>query len=55
MPTLDQVESGARCRIESLAGAPALIQRLLELGLMEGERVRSRGGRVTDVWAGGRR
>src|SRR5947209_6681555 len=37
MMTLDQVPPGARCRIASLAGPPALVQRLLELGLMEGE------------------
>jgi ferrous iron transport protein A len=37
MPTLDQVEPGSRCRIDVLAGPPALVQRLLELGLMEGE------------------
>jgi ferrous iron transport protein A len=37
MTTLDQVPPGARCRIASLAGPPALVQRLLELGLMEGE------------------
>ncbi len=39
MPTLDQIEPGARCRIHALGGAPALVQRLLELGLMEGEEV----------------
>ena len=37
MPTLDQVPSGGRCRIASLGGSAALVQRLLELGLMEGE------------------
>ncbi|HEX3149318.1 MAG TPA: FeoA family protein [Gemmataceae bacterium] len=37
MTTLDQVPPGGRCRIASLAGPPALVQRLLELGLMEGE------------------
>jgi Fe2+ transport system protein FeoA len=40
MPTLDQIEPGHCCRIDSLAGPPALIQRLLELGLMEGEELR---------------
>lgn len=39
MPTLDQVPLGDRCRVESLTGPPALVQRLLELGLMEGEEV----------------
>jgi ferrous iron transport protein A len=37
MPTLDQIPPGGRCRIESLEGPAALVQRLLELGLMEGE------------------
>lgn len=37
MPTLDQVPPGGRCRIALLGGSPALVQRLLELGLMEGE------------------
>lgn len=37
MPTLDQIPPGGRCRIHHLAGPPALVQRLLELGLMEGE------------------
>ena len=36
MPTLDQVPPGGHCRIASLGGSPALVQRLLELGLMEG-------------------
>ena len=35
--TLDEVLPGGRCRIESLGGPPALVQRLLELGIMEGE------------------
>lgn len=39
MATLDQVPPGGRCRIEALTGPPALVQRLLELGLMEGEEV----------------
>lgn len=37
MPTLDEVPIGRRARVESLDGSPALVQRLLELGLMEGE------------------
>jgi ferrous iron transport protein A len=37
MTTLDQVPPGAHCRITALTGPPALVQRLLELGLMEGE------------------
>ena len=37
MTSLDQVRPGTRCRIAGLTGEPALVQRLLELGLMEGE------------------
>jgi ferrous iron transport protein A len=37
MTTLDQIPTGARCRVERLSGPAALVQRLLELGLMEGE------------------
>jgi ferrous iron transport protein A len=37
MPTLDQIPPGKRCRVESLHGGPALTQRLLELGVLEGE------------------
>jgi Fe2+ transport system protein FeoA len=39
MPTLDQVLPGRTFRIESLAGPATLVQRLLELGVMEGELV----------------
>ena len=37
--TLDQVSLGRTCRIDSLTGAASLVQRLLELGMMEGEQV----------------
>ncbi len=37
MATLDSIRVGQRCRIESLGGPPALVQRLLEFGLMDGE------------------
>jgi ferrous iron transport protein A len=40
MLTLDQVPKGRRCRIQSLDGLAALVQRLLELGLLEGEEIR---------------
>ncbi|HZT83486.1 MAG TPA: ferrous iron transport protein A [Gemmataceae bacterium] len=39
MPTLDQLHAGQRGRIEAVAGADALVQRLLEMGLLEGEEV----------------
>ena len=37
--TLDQLSPGQRGFIERLEGPPALVQRLLEFGLMEGEEV----------------
>jgi ferrous iron transport protein A len=37
MLTLDQISPGKRCRVEALCGSPALTQRLLELGVLEGE------------------
>ena len=39
MPTLDQLPVGQSAIIESLSGPDDLVQRLLELGLMEGETV----------------
>jgi ferrous iron transport protein A len=39
MTTLDQVAPGRSCRVETIDGAPELVQRLLEFGLMEGETV----------------
>ncbi|HKI34732.1 MAG TPA: ferrous iron transport protein A [Gemmataceae bacterium] len=39
MSTLDQLRVGERCRVESLDGEDALVQRLLEMGLLEGEEV----------------
>ena len=39
MLTLDQIPIGHKCRIAALDGPPALVQRLLEFGLMEGEEV----------------
>ena len=39
MPSLDQLRPGQRGRIETLAGSDALVQRLLEMGLLEGEEV----------------
>lgn len=37
MPTLDQLGVGQAGRIQAIAGDPALVQRLYELGLIEGE------------------
>lgn len=39
MPTLDQLSAGGHGTVETLTGDPALVQRLYELGLYEGERV----------------
>ena len=39
MPTLDQLRPGERGILEALTGPPALLQRLYELGVMEGELV----------------
>lgn len=37
--TLDQLRVGQRARIHSLQGIDALVQRLFEMGLLEGEEV----------------
>jgi Fe2+ transport system protein FeoA len=37
--TLDQLGAGERATVQEVGGAPALVQRFLELGLMEGEEV----------------
>lgn len=37
MTTLDQVPRGQTCRVESISGSPALTQRLMEFGVLEGE------------------
>jgi Fe2+ transport system protein FeoA len=37
--TLDQLAAGDRATIQTVGGPPALVQRLLELGLMEGEEI----------------
>jgi Fe2+ transport system protein FeoA len=39
MPSLDQLKPGQRGRIAALAGNDALSQRLMEMGLLEGEDV----------------
>ena len=39
MPSLDQFRPGQRVRIVAVAGTDALVQRLLEMGLLEGEEV----------------
>jgi Fe2+ transport system protein FeoA len=39
MPTLDQLEAGQRARIDAIQGIDALGQRLLEMGLIEGDEI----------------
>ena len=39
MPTLDQLAAGQRVRIDEVRGEDALVQRLMEMGLMEGEEI----------------
>lgn len=39
MIRLDQLPAGARGRITSMEGASALVQRLMELGILEGEEI----------------
>jgi ferrous iron transport protein A len=39
MATLDQLRPGQRAEVLSLAGDPGLVQRLYDLGLVEGETV----------------
>lgn len=39
MPTLDQLKIGQRGRVEEVAGEDALVQRLMEMGLLEGAEI----------------
>lgn len=39
MPTLDQLRAGQAGTVERLDGDPALVQRLYEIGMLEGEAV----------------
>lgn len=39
MPTLADLSPGQSAEIRTLSGDPALVQRLYEMGLLEGERV----------------
>src|SRR5579872_4466863 len=39
MPSLDQFRAGQRVRIVAVGGTDALVQRLMEMGLLEGEEV----------------
>lgn len=37
MTTLDQLPCGLRARVNAVVGEPAIVQRLLEMGVIEGE------------------
>lgn len=39
MPSLDQLRPGQRGRVAAVAGNDGLVQRLMEMGLFEGEEV----------------
>ena len=39
MASLDQLSSGQRARVEALAGDDVIAQRIMEMGLLEGEEV----------------
>ena len=39
MPSLDQLQTGQRACLEALEGSDGLAQRLMEMGLLEGEQV----------------
>jgi Fe2+ transport system protein FeoA len=39
MPSLDQLRVGQTGFIESISGTDAIVQRLLEMGILEGEQV----------------
>jgi ferrous iron transport protein A len=39
MPTLDKLKAGQRARVDAIQGSDAIVQRLLEMGLLEGEEV----------------
>jgi ferrous iron transport protein A len=39
MPTLDQLRPGQRGQVQSVRGDAALVQRLMEFGVLEGEEI----------------
>lgn len=39
MPSLDQLRLGDRARVEAIHGDDTIVQRLLEMGLLEGEEI----------------
>jgi ferrous iron transport protein A len=39
MTTLDQLSQGQRARVETVSGSPGVVQRLYEMGLLEGDEI----------------
>ncbi len=39
MPSLDQLQLGQRASVEAIHGDDGIVQRLLEMGLLEGEEI----------------
>jgi ferrous iron transport protein A len=39
MPSLDQLQVGQQASIEAVQGSDTIVQRLLEMGLLEGEKI----------------
>jgi len=39
MASLDQLKTGQKARVDAVAGTDAIVQRLLEMGLLEGEEI----------------
>ena len=39
MSSLDQLQTGQRACVEALAGDDAIVQRIMEMGLLEGEEI----------------
>jgi len=39
MPSLDQLQVGQRAWVEAVRGSDTIVQRLLEMGLLEGEQI----------------
>jgi ferrous iron transport protein A len=39
MPTLDQLHAGQRARVDAVDGDDSIVQRMLEMGLFDGENI----------------
>jgi Fe2+ transport system protein FeoA len=47
MPSLDQLRVGQQASIDHIRGNDSLVQRLLEMGLLEGDEIRLRDYRLS--------